>query len=133
MLITILMPLKYCFFECHHSKRYGYQVLNNIAKLYMPKCMSLISRVYNKRGQYRTGKMCSEGNVILHVWRDPHDVILRVLHAASEELGASTSTYHQESFRAIPILFPPRALPRKLELSGATYGFVVNYFCGTLT
>ena len=26
-----------------------------------------------------------------------------------------------------------RAFPRKLELSGATCGFVVNYFCGTLT
>ena len=38
--------VKILFFECHHSKKYGYQVLNNIAKLYMPKCMSLISRVY---------------------------------------------------------------------------------------
>ena len=26
-----------------------------------------------------------------------------------------------------------RAFPRKLELSGVTCGFVVNYFCGTLT
>ena len=26
-----------------------------------------------------------------------------------------------------------RVFPRKLELSGATCGFVVNYFCGTLT
>ena len=34
-------------------------------------------------------------------------MILRVLRAASEEFGASTITYHQESFRAILILFPP--------------------------
>ena len=31
-------------------------------------------------------------------------MILRVLRATSEELGASTITYHQESFRAILIL-----------------------------
>ena len=30
-------------------------------------------------------------------------MILRVLHATSEELGASAITYHQESFHAIPI------------------------------
>ena len=51
--------------------------------------------------------MCSESNVIARLARDPCDVILRVLRAASEELGASTITYHQESFRAILILFPP--------------------------
>ena len=28
----------------------------------------LMERVYNKRGEYQTGKMCSECNVILHVW-----------------------------------------------------------------
>ena len=46
--------------------------------------------------------------MILHfLARDPRDVILRVLRAASEELGALTITYHQEIFSAILILFPP--------------------------
>ena len=34
-------------------------------------------------------------------------MILRLLRATSEELGASAITYHQESFRTILILFPP--------------------------
>ena len=33
-------------------------------------------------------------------------MILCVLHATSEELGASATTWHQESFRSIMILFP---------------------------
>ena len=28
----------------------------------------LLARVYNKREEYRTVKMCLESNVILHVW-----------------------------------------------------------------
>ena len=31
-------------------------------------CECVVSRVYNKREEYRTVKMCSESNVILHVW-----------------------------------------------------------------
>ena len=42
------------------------------------------------------------------VWHgDPRDVILCVLSATSEELGASAITYHQESFREILIFSPP--------------------------
>ena len=59
---------------------------------------------YIIREEDRTVKMCSERNVILHVIR--RDVILRVLRATSEELGAVAITYHQESFRVILILFP---------------------------
>ena len=38
--------------------------------------------------------------------RDPRDVILRVLRAMSEELGASATTYRQESFHAMLINIP---------------------------
>ena len=68
-----------------------------------------------------------------------HDTISSMMFsskfAAADELVWCDCSYHKKQQgqikRFVYVIF--RAFPRKLELSGATCGFVVNYFCGTLT